>query len=74
MVEGTHNGQVGYSFSFNFDGQLTYEVTRGLKLGVDLRIHTGHDFQEYTGGVLLSYTFQSRVAGPGDRSNPFGGD
>ncbi len=74
VVEGTHKGQVGYSFSFNFDGQLTYEVTRGLKLGVDLRIHTGHDFQEYTGGVLLSYTFQSRVAGPGDRSNPFGGE
>ena len=71
-VEGFHKGQEGFAFAFNFDGQLAYEVARGLKLGVDLRIHTGHDFQEYQGGVMLSYTFQQRVAAPGERSNPFG--
>ena len=73
-VEGYHPGQEGFSFAFNFDGQLAYEVTRGLKLGLEARVHTGHDFQEYTGGIMLSYTFQKRVAAPGERGNPFGGE
>jgi len=71
-VEAFHKGQNGYAFAFNFDGELAYEVTRGLKLGVQLKVHTGHDFQEYQGGVILGYTFQQRVAAPGERSTPFG--
>lgn len=71
-VESFHAGQEGFAFAFNFDGELAYEVTRGLKLGLQLRVHTGHDFQEYQGGVVLGYTFQQRVAAPGERSTPFG--
>jgi len=71
-VEAFHKGQEGFAFAFNFDGELAYEVTRGLKLGVQLKVHSGHDFQEYEGGVILGYTFQQRVAAPGERSTPFG--
>ena len=70
-VESFHPGQDGLSFSFNLDGELAYEVARGLKLGVRASVHTGHDFQEYQGGLFLGYTFQQKVAGPGDKT-PFG--
>lgn len=71
-VEAYHLGQEGFSFAFNLDGELSYEVAPGLRLGVLARVHTGHDFQEYTGGVLLGYTFQQKVAAPGERATPFG--
>ena len=71
-VEAYHDGQESLAFAFNLDGQLAYEITNGLKLGVKLSVHTGHDFQEYAGGVFLGYTFQQKVAAPGERSTPFG--
>lgn len=71
-VEAYHDGQESLAFAFNLDGQLAYEVAAGLRLGVTVGVHTGHDFKEYSGGVFLGYTFQQKVAGPGERSTPFG--
>lgn len=61
-----------FGFALNVDAQLAYEVSRGFKVGVGAKVHTGPEYQEYAANLFIGYIFQQKVAAPGDRSTPFG--
>lgn len=68
-AEAVYPGQESFAFSFALDGELAYEVSKGFEVGLRLKVHTGHDFQDYSGALFASYTFQRKVEASGAERN-----
>ncbi|MCA9513572.1 MAG: BCSC C-terminal domain-containing protein, partial [Myxococcales bacterium] len=59
-VASYHEGQRSFAFAVNFEGALQWRITETFDLGVHAEFHTGHDYQEFAGGIFLGYAFDRK--------------
>ena len=68
-----HVGQTSFAFAFDASGRLAFELGDAFEVGLELDLHTGHDFVEFTGGLSLGYLFDRKVQAAREPFAPAGG-
>ncbi len=65
-VDSVHSAIESFAFTLNGKASLAYRLSPSVELGLQIAVHSGHDYEEYSGGLAFTYIFDQKVGGEDD--------